>query len=120
MIRQIFNRTAGLLLMISRRTGRTYNEINIIAYYFLIPFSWCVLLDLILDFHYFKVLSAGICIGFYVACRDFRTFSDSLFEKSVGFLNWFNRWGSNYIATSVWICVVVPLLVYALLLSLVF
>jgi hypothetical protein len=37
----------------------------------------------------------------------------------VRFLNYFNRFGSNYVAIAVWICVAVPLLIYALLLFLV-
>ena len=51
----IFNVIAESLAFIGEKTGLTYNEINIITYYFLIPLSWFFLLDIIFDFHYFKI-----------------------------------------------------------------
>ena len=113
---KIFNSVAIILQHIARITGRTYNEINIIVYYFLIPFSWLLLLDILLGFHYLKIAFAIYCLGFVVACRNFKEYSDWLFDKSVSFLNSFNRLGSNYVASSVWICVAVPVLVYVVLL----
>ena len=115
MIKLVFNIVAKALFTISRVTGFTYNEINILVYYFFIPFTWLALLDLIFHFHYLKIAFAIFCFGFYIGCRDFRKYSDCLFEKSVIFLNYFNKFGSNYYASSVWICVSVPLLIYALL-----
>ena len=32
--------------------------------------------------------------------------------SSVDFLNYFNRWGGNYILNSVVICVAIPILIY--------
>jgi hypothetical protein len=92
---------------------------NILVYFFLGPFSWIVLLDLLLDFHYLKIGFLLFCIGFAFYCKDFEQFSVSLYKRSVRFLNYFNRFGSNYVAIAVWICVAVPLLIYALLLFLV-
>jgi hypothetical protein len=111
----IFRIVANLLVYIGRKTGLTYNEINIVVYYFLIPFSWLILLDIIFDFHYLKIAFVVYCLGFAVGCRNFRTYSDWLFGKSVSFLNYFNRFGSNYVASSVWICVSIPILIYAIL-----
>ncbi len=116
----IFTLVANFLSYIGRITGRTYNEMNIIVYYFIIPFSWMWLLDIIFDFHYLKIALGVFTIGFAAGCRDFKKYSDWLFNKSRDFLNYFNRYGSNYIASSVWICVSVPLVIYGVLLYFVF
>jgi uncharacterized membrane protein required for colicin V production len=111
----IFKIVALALEFTAKITTLTYTEINIIVYYFLIPFSWLALLDKIFGFHYLKIGFAILCFVFIIWCRNFKQFSDWLFDKSVNFLNYFNRWGSNYIASSVWICVVVPILIYGVL-----
>ncbi|MBU3677913.1 MAG: hypothetical protein FGM54_12140 [Chitinophagaceae bacterium] len=115
MISTIFGLVANALHFIACKTGLTYNEINIIVYYFLIPFSWLCLVDAILAFQWFKL--GGLLLGFVFSlwCRNFSQFSDDLFENSVRFLNYFNRFGSNYFASSVWICVALPLLIYGIL-----
>lgn len=120
MFQIIFKIIAGSLSLIAKRTGMTYNEINIIVYYFGIPFSWLWLLDLLFNFHYFKIGFIIFTLGFIVGCRNFRTYSDWLFYKSVSFLKSFNRYGSNYVASSVLICVSLPIAVYAILLFLIF
>jgi len=111
----IFNIVAKTLLFIGRKTGRTYNEINIIAYYFIIPFTWLILLDIIFEFHYLKYSFVIFCFGFFIGCNNFRTFSDWLFQKSVKFLMYFNKVGSNYIISSVLICVLIPIIIYTIL-----
>ena len=120
MNRVIFRIVADSLTSIGSKTGLTYNEINIVLYYFGIPFSWLCLLDVIFDFHYLKIAFAIFTFGFMVGCRNFSTYSDWLFEKSVSFLNFFNKYGSNYVASSVWICVSLPIAIYAILLLLIF
>ena len=120
MNRIIFKIVAEGLALIGEKTGLTYNEINIIVYYFLVPFSWLALLDVTFHFHNFKLAFAIFTLGFIVGCRNFRTYSDWLFDRSVCFLNYFNKFGGNYISSSVWICVAVPIAIYALLLYLVF
>lgn len=115
----IFNVIAKSLVKIGQLTGLTYNEVNVIVYYFLIPFSWLCLIDLIFDFHYFKAAFVIFTSGFFVGCENFRSYSDRLFMRSVKFLNYFNRFGSTYIASSVWICVALPLVIYILLIYLV-
>lgn len=95
MNRIIFKIVANSLSFIGHKAGLTYNEINIIVYYFGIPFSWLCLLDIIFNFHYFKIGFAIFTLGFIVGCRNFKTYSDWLFDNSVSFLNYFNRYGSN-------------------------
>ena len=51
----------------------------------------------------------GVKIGTW---GRFREWSDWAFIRSVVFLNYFNRWGGNYVLNSVIICVLVPILIY--------
>ncbi len=112
---RVFNEVAKTLRFLSRLTGFTYNEINVLIYYFIIPFTWMILLDSIFQVHFMKIAGFIFCIGFFVRCKDFKKYSDWLFFKSVIFLNFFNRFGSNYIKSSVWICVSLPILIYTTL-----
>lgn len=43
----IFAIVAGIEHLIARMTGTTYNEVNIIVYYLVIPLSWTIMLDYI-------------------------------------------------------------------------
>lgn len=115
----IFSIVANSLLIIAKKTGLTYNQVNIIVYYFIIPFSWFCLLDVFFQFHYLKTAFAIFTLGFFVGCRNFKTYSDWLFSESVSFLNYFNRYGSNYVSSSVWICVSLPIAMYAILIALI-
>ena len=112
MNRIIFRIVAGTLWLLGRLTGFTYNEMNIIVYYFVIPYSWLLLLDAILGFHYCAIIGGVFYFLFWLAIKNFRSFSDDLFDLSVRFLNSFNKYGSNYVASSVWICVTIPMLIY--------
>ena len=116
----IFKIVADSLSFIGNKNGLTYNEINIIIYFFCIPFSWLCLLDIVFHFHYFKIAFVVFALGFIFGCRDFKTYSDWLFDKSVSFLNYFNKYGSNYVASSVWICVSFPIAIYTILIYLIF
>ena len=117
---RVFNTVAKALRSLSRLTGFTYNEINVLLYYFIIPFSWLILIDSILHLNYFKLAGIIFSIGFFTGCKDFKEYADWLFFKSVIFLNFFNRFGSNYIRSSVWICVSLPILIYTCLFYLAF
>ncbi len=113
MVKKIFEIVVKYLMWIANKTGLSYWEINIIAYFGLIPFSWMCLLDMIFEFHFLKGAFLIFLLGFVSGCRDFKLYSISLFKKSVDFLNFFNKFGSNYVLTSVVICVVFPILIYA-------
>jgi len=116
---KIFFIIARRLHVISKKIGLTYNEVNIIVYYFFVPFTWLALVDEIFNIHYLKILGIGCCLGFWIGCKDFKTYADWLFGKSVDFLNYFAKYGFNYVKSSVWICVVLPFTIYALLISLI-
>jgi hypothetical protein len=110
----VFAIVAGIEHVIAKVTGLTYNEVNIIIYYLLIPLSWAVMIDFITML---PLLSPMYIVGWIVFLwKDpmrFRDRCDWAFGKSVDFLLWFKKIGWNYIVSSVVICVVVPALVYA-------
>lgn len=118
-IASVFQLTANSLVWLARKTGRTYNEINVLIYYGLIPLSYCVLLDLLWGVHYLKLVFLSFCVGIVIGTPDFKSFSDRLFKRSVQFLNYFNRFGSNYELSSVLICLLLPLTIYAILIRMV-
>ena len=110
----VFAIVAGIEHVIAKVTGLTYNEVNIIVYYLLIPLSWAVMIDFITML---PLLSPMYIVGWIVFLwKDpmrFRDRCDWAFGKSVDFLLWFKKIGWNYFVSSVIICVVVPALVYA-------
>lgn len=114
----VFWLTANLLNGIAKLTGFTYNEINIIVYYLIIPLTWTVMLDFIIGVPIFTIL---LLLGWdYVLAKIrtrsvFRIWCDWVFRDSVEFLLWFKRFGWNYTVASVIICVIVPALIYGLL-----
>lgn len=120
MIRRIFCWTADALIWLSDVTHLTYNEVNIIVYYMLIPLSWAVMLDFIL--HWWPVLTVlyvSFCL--FITCfyrKHFRKLCDLAFDKSQDFLLWFRRIGWDYLKASDIICVFLPILIYAVLIYL--
>ena len=44
-IHLVFGLVASILSLMAKMVGITYKEMNIFIYYFVIPFSWCFLLD---------------------------------------------------------------------------
>ena len=119
MITNVFNKTAQALQNIAQKVNLTYNEVNIIVYYMIVPLSWFVMLDFIL--HCWPLLSAlwtSTCLSVTWWHRyDFSRRCDDIFDKSVEFLLWFRHIGWDYYKASVIICVAIPLLVYAALIT---
>ncbi|MBK1884528.1 hypothetical protein JIN85_19080 [Luteolibacter pohnpeiensis] len=111
----VFRIVADGLNWIASVTGFTYNEINIIVYYIILPFIYVALVDRILKKHFFKIAYAIVWVVLIVFIPNFRAFSDTLFQASVDFLLFFGYVGLNYVAASVVICVILPGLVFAVL-----
>ena len=108
-----FRKVAAALLYWASVFGITYNEINIIVYYLLIPLTWTVMFDYWLGCPITTYALIFIWFGIKIGTWGrFREWSDWAFMRSVDFLNFFNRWGGNYVLNSVIVCVVVPILVY--------
>lgn len=116
MIGRIFGAVADALVAVGGLTGLTYNEVNVLMYYLVVPLSWGVMLDVWLRKPIFGPTVIVVWIGIFIAVRShFSSWCDRVFDASVDFLNWFNQFGGNYILNSVIICVVLPLAIYGLL-----
>lgn len=113
MVGNIFRFVAWLLQVVASKLAITYNEINVIIYYLLIPLSWAIMIDMRLGAAWTTSILLSIWAGIIIGSWGrFRQWSDEAFEWSVKFLNYFNRWGGNYVLNSVIICVFIPILVY--------
>jgi len=112
----VFQIVAVSLNWIASVTGFTYNEINIIAYYIILPFVYVALIDRILRKHILKIAYVVAWIGVLCLVKDFGAFSNALFDASVDFLLMFSHVGLNYVSASVVICVILPGIVFMALL----
>ena len=109
----IFAVVAGMEHVIAKLTGATYNEVNIIVYYLLIPLSWAVMIDYITKMPFLSIMYVMAWIIFlWKDSMKFRDRCDWAFDKSVVFLLWFKKTGWNYVVSSVIICVIIPILIY--------
>lgn len=109
----IFRKVADALYDSASALGITYNELNIIVYYLLIPLTWTIMFDYWLGTPITTYALLFIWVGIRLGTWGrFREWSDWTFMRSVDFLNFFNRWGGNYVLNSVIVCVLVPILIY--------
>lgn len=115
----LFGAVALALKVMAKALHITYNEINIIVYYLIVPLTWCIMLDYIYKLPILTTLWVILWIYILWSKRKFfREWCDVVFQLSVDFLLKFQRIGWNYWKASVIICVVVPLLIYASLIAL--
>lgn len=92
MIKRTFSIVAYALSHIGRKTGLTYNEVNILVYYLLIPLSWTAIFDYWLGLPIASAALLFVWLGIFIATRHiFSEWCDWTFQDSVSFLNWFNR-----------------------------
>ena len=114
----IFGIIAALLHLIGKVFNFTYNETNILVYYLIIPLSWSILLDIIINIPLFTILISIIWIYiFYTKRKFFKEWCNVVFDISVIFLLKFQKIGWNYYTSSVIICVIIPVIIYLLLIS---
>ena len=112
-VSSIFRKVAVALYNGASAIGITYNEINIIVYYLLIPLTWTIMFDFYIGTPITTYALIFIWFGIKIGTWGrFREWSNWAFMRSVDFLNYFNRWGGNYVLNSVIICVLVPILIY--------
>ena len=113
MIQTVFNAVAIFLNKTAQKLGFTYNQINIIVYYLLIPLSWTIMFDCWIGLPITTAILTCIWVGIFIATHNyFKEWCDWAFKDSVDFLNYFNKWGGNYILNSVITCVSIPTLIY--------
>lgn len=100
----------------AKATGMTYNEINIIVYYLIVPLTWTILFDIGLRLPIATPILLLLWLCIWLGKRKhFRAWCDVAFNISVRFLLSFKRVGWKYEKSSVIICVVVPIIIYVLL-----
>ena len=112
---KIFIIIKDLFILLSRITGFSYKAINIIVYYYIIPFIIILFIDQIYKTHYLKISFILVLSILTILINDFEKFSEWLFNKSAMFLNSFSFIGWNYVVASVIICVFVPIIVLSFL-----
>jgi len=113
----IFKITYQFLKYLEAITGFTYREINIIIWFFIIPLVWLSLWDKIKNTHKFKIIGSVLIGVTLLLVPNFNGFSNQLFSMSQDFLNVFNPLGSNYVKSSVIICVAIPLVITGVLIK---
>ena len=92
----IFAVVAGMEHVIAKLTGATYNEVNIIVYYLLIPLSWAAMIDYITKMPFLSIMYVIAWIVFlWKDPMKFRDRCNWVFIKSVDFLLWFKKIGWN-------------------------
>ena len=113
LVSTIFRKVADALYKSASAIGISYNEINIIVYYLLIPITWTIMLDFYIGTPVTTYTLIFIWFGIKIGTwGKFREWSDWTFMRSVDFLNYFNRWGGNYVLNSVVVCVLAPIFIY--------
>jgi hypothetical protein len=108
---KIFDFVYRSLKWLEELSGFSYEAINIIIWFILLPTIFVLLIERILKTNYLKIAFVLIVLITLLVTPDFEVFSKTLFQKSVAFLNGFEYLGLNYIQASVLVCVILPLLV---------
>lgn len=118
MMQSIFTVVYRILVTLSELTGLSYNEINVVVFFVIVPLLFLLLLDKIYDRHVFGVTFIVVIIFFCILIQDLRLFADSIFEKSVILLLGFEAIGLDYVSSSVIVCVFLPMLLFGVLFTL--
>lgn len=116
MIESIFNFVALALIKGAKWSHLTYNEINVIFYYGIIPLTWCILIDILLGYPITTILFLILwMVVFLMVRKKFSAWCNHIFSLSQKFLCFFGE----YETSSVVICVFIPILIYIALIVLV-
>jgi len=94
---------SGILINLS------YNEMNILVYFVIIPLIWAYIIDKMFRIHYVKLIHLLVILFCVVTINNLSAFCDDLFNACVIFLNLFRPIGIDYVAASVLFCVVLPI-----------
>ncbi len=105
--------TVKVLFAIGRIFHLSYNAVNIIVWYMILPIGWAAILDYKLHKLILSPMWLLLCISIIVLQRKkFNQFCDTVFKLSQIFIASFG----NYYLWSVIICLLVPLLITSVLL----
>ena len=100
---------------ISSFTGLSYESVNVLVWYFIIPAIFLFLIDRIIHKTLLLPIFLAAVAIFCICAGDLETIADQIFEKSVNFLLGFSRYGIGYDLASVIVCVWIPLFVFLIL-----
>ena len=113
LINVLFVQTAKALLFTGKAFHLSYNAVNIIVWYILLPLLWAAILDYKLHQILFAPTWLLLCIGCIIIQRKrFNKFCDTLFRLSQIFIFSFG----DYYLWSVLICLLVPVIITTVLL----
>jgi len=87
----------------------SYNEMNIVVYFVIIPLIWAYMIDKMFRFHYVKLSLMLVILFCWLTTNNLNAFCDNLFYTCVIFLYLFRTIGIDYVAASVLFCVVLPI-----------
>lgn len=105
--------TVKILLPIGKVFHLSYNAVNIIVWYMIIPLAWAAILDYKLHKMILSPMWLLLCVGIIILQRKkFNQFCDTMFRLSQIFISSFG----NYYLWSVIICLLLPTLITAVLL----
>ena len=108
-----FTLTVKILLTIGKVFHLSYNAVNIIVWYMIIPLAWAAILDYKLHKIILSPMWLLLCLGIIILQRKkFNQFCDTMFRLSQIFISSFG----NYYLWSVIICLLLPILITAVLL----
>ena len=113
-VSKLFWWVAKSLQSIARILHLSYNEINIIVYYLLIPLSWCIMLDCLIGMPITTLLLVAVWAVIFLKVKSFSEWCDKGFKLSQRFICFFGE----YVKYSVIICVFIPVLIYVVLFTL--
>lgn len=113
-VSKLFWWVAKSLQSLARILHLSYNEINIIVYYLLIPLSWCIMLDCLIGMPITTLLLVAVWAVIFLKVKSFLEWCDKGFKLSQRFICFFGE----YVKYSVIICVFIPVLIYAVLITL--
>ena len=108
------------LQWLSRITGLSYEEINVIIWYLGVPLVYSILLDKIIRRPVFTPILVTLAAVLYLSLPNPSLFADRLFDGSVRFLESFSGIGLGYDAASVLICVWLPFIFFLVLFTMAF
>jgi len=110
----IFNSTVRLLEITAKQFNITYEMINVIIWYMLLPFYWLYLIYP-LAFAFYLVFTIGFIWGY----GSFKSFCNIVFTKSVSLLvRLAEKLRISYELSSIIFCIVIPIIITFLLLLL--
>ena len=113
-VSKVFWLVAQTLQKIASFLHLTYNEVNVIIYYGIIPLSWCILFDLIVKKPISTILFIILWTVILSFVKSFSNWCDKVFILSQQFIRFFGE----YVKYSVVICVIVPIIIYLILILL--